>query len=77
MEGLGQRGQHRGASASLHGRAQGESIKDRRRANEKPTLPPVAERSSAEVRAVAVALERALSSYYIDQGYLSAMPGEV
>ncbi|CAK9046277.1 unnamed protein product, partial [Durusdinium trenchii] len=38
---------------------------------ERNSLPPVAERSAGEVRAVAAALERALSSYYIDQGYLS------
>eukprot|EP00435_Cladocopium_sp_Y103_P042698 s1364_g11.t2 len=37
----------------------------------KASLPPVAERSDVEVRAVANALERALSSYYIDRGYLS------
>ena len=39
--------------------------------SQKSLLPPVSERSDAEVRAVANALERALSSYYIDRGYLS------
>ncbi|CAE7663615.1 ergic3, partial [Symbiodinium pilosum] len=43
----------------------------RRKTPDKPSLPPVSERSSVEVRGVAQALERALSSYYIDKGYLS------
>lgn len=43
----------------------------KQRAPAKSSLPPVSERSGAEVRGVAQALERALSSYYIDKGYLS------
>lgn len=55
----GDTGLHKGGNQQRHGDAS------------KPSLPPVAERSDVEVRAVANALERALSSYYIDRGYLS------
>eukprot|EP00441_Pelagodinium_beii_P036953 CAMPEP_0197636786 /NCGR_PEP_ID=MMETSP1338-20131121/12184_1 /TAXON_ID=43686 ORGANISM="Pelagodinium beii, Strain RCC1491" /NCGR_SAMPLE_ID=MMETSP1338 /ASSEMBLY_ACC=CAM_ASM_000754 /LENGTH=1294 /DNA_ID=CAMNT_0043209085 /DNA_START=101 /DNA_END=3982 /DNA_ORIENTATION=+ len=38
---------------------------------EKRSLPPAPERSASEIRAIAAALEKALSCYYIDKGYLS------